>query len=213
MPIQVNSFINRVITATILCLLFVLFAGCGEKTPALNKLSRNALVVAFGDSLTYGTGAKDHQTYPAYLEDLTGLQVINEGKPGELSAEGRLRLPRVLDEHEPDLLILCHGGNDMLRKRSIQKLTENLTAMIGEARNRGIQVVLIGVPEPALFLLESAPVYETVASNAQIPIEKNTLPEILSDNDLKSDTIHPNAAGYRKLAEAISSLLKKAGAI
>lgn len=213
MPIQVNSFINRVITATIVCLLIILFAGCAEKTPALSKLSRNAVVVAFGDSLTYGTGAKNHETYPAHLQDLTGLRVINEGIPGELSTEGKERLPSVLDKHEPELLILCHGGNDMLRKRSTQKLTDNLIAMIEEARDRGIQVVLIGVPEPALFLLESAPIYQNIANKAQIPIEINTLPEILSDNDLKSDTIHPNAAGYRKLAEAVTSLLKKAGAI
>ena len=131
-------------------LLVFLLAGCGDKTPKLNKLSSNAVVVAFGDSLTYGTGAKDHQTYPAQLRNLTGLDVVNEGIPGELSAEGRKRLPGVLDEHKPELLILCHGGNDMLRKRSIKKLTENLTAMISEARERGIQVVLIGWC-PALY--------------------------------------------------------------
>lgn len=202
--------------AVLFCFLLTVFlavTGCGDKHPQLNKLPSNAVIVAFGNSLTYGTGAKDHEAYPAQLENLTGLQVINEGNPGELSTEGRKRLQDVLDEHQPHLLILCHGGNDMLRKRSIQELTDNLSAMIVEARNRGIQVILLGVPEPALFLLESAPVYERVASKEGIPIEKNSLPEILSDNDLKSDTIHPNAAGYRKLAEAITRLLKKAGAL
>lgn len=188
-------------------------AGCGDKTPQLTKLPTNAVIVAFGDSLTYGTGAKDHEAYPAQLEILTGFEVINEGNPGELSTDGRKRLPGVLDEYQPQLLILCHGGNDMLRKRSIQNLADNLIAMINEARSRGTQVVLLGVPEPALFLLESASVYEEVAGKEGIPIEKSSLPEILSDNDFKSDTIHPNAAGYRKLAEAISRLLKKAGAI
>lgn len=209
--------VNRVTLPGVLhyCLAITLLAlsGCGEKIPELTKLPSNAVIVAFGDSLTYGTGAKDHETYPAQLEKLTGLQVINEGKPGELSTDGRSRLPSVLDEHKPDLLILCHGGNDMLRKRSMQKLTDNLLAMISEARSRGIQVALIGVPEPALFLLESAPVYESVATKEHIPIDKSSLPEILSDSNLKSDSIHPNASGYRKLAEAMSSLLKKAGAI
>jgi len=191
----------------------LLVSGCGEKTPQLNRLSHDAIVVAFGDSLTYGTGAKDHETYPAQLEKLTGLQVINEGIPGEVSEQGLIRLPSVLDEHQPELLILCHGGNDMLRKKNKKSLENNLTAMISEAQQRGIQVLLIGVPEPALFLLESAALYEEVAKRKNIPIESAALPEIESDNDLKSDTIHPNAAGYRKLAEAVNNLLKKAGAL
>lgn len=199
-------------TATLFCMLFVV-SGCGEKTPQLNRLSSNAVIVAFGDSLTYGTGAKDQETYPAQLEKLTGLQVINEGVPGEVSEQGRSRLPSVLDEYQPELLILCHGGNDMLRKKNIKSLADNLTAMVSEAHQRGIQVIMIGVPEPALFLLKSAPLYEEVASQKNVPIDSVTLPEIESHNDLKSDTIHPNAAGYRKLAEAVAKLLKKAGAI
>lgn len=198
--------------AVILCS-FLLIAGCSDKTPQLTKLPSNAVILAFGDSLTYGTGAKDNETYPAYLEKLTGMEVINEGNPGELSAQGLNRLPSALEEHEPDLLILCHGGNDMLRKKSREKLANNLKAMIKLARDRGTQVVLLGVPEPALFLLESDPLYPEVAGSENVPIDSDTLPEILGDDDLKSDTIHPNATGYRILAEAVANLLKKAGAI
>lgn len=198
--------------AVIVCGL-LLVPACGDKTPALKRLSIDGVVVAFGDSLTYGTGAKKDESYPAQLEKLTGLQVINEGRPGELSAEGKQRLPSVLDKYQPELLILCHGGNDMLRKKSKKAIAENLSAMIAEARDRGIQVVLIGVPEPALFLLNSAPFYEQVAMAEKTPIDSITLPKIESDNNLKSDTIHPNAAGYRILAEGIARLLKTTGAI
>lgn len=208
-----QSIASRFAATGLLCLVIISIAACGDRTPPLKKLSANAVVVAFGNSLTYGTGAKDEETYPAQLESITGLQVINEGVPGEISAAGRKRLPAVLDEHQPELLILCHGGNDMLRKRSIQELTENLLAMIGEAQSRSIDVVLLGVPEPALFLLESAPVYKTVATRTEIPLEDDSLPEILSDNDLKSDGIHPNARGYRLLAESVAKLLKKTGAL
>jgi len=203
------QFRNYLIVA--LCLRAL--SACSEKIPALNKLSSDAVVVAFGDSLTYGTGAKDHESYPEQLSQLIDREVINEGIPGELSHDGLKRLPAVLDEHQPALLILCHGGNDLLRKRNPQSIASNLTAMINEARQRGIQVVLVGVPEPALFLLETAPFYTNIAKQENIPVERKILPEIESDNSLKSDTIHPNAAGYRKFAEALAQLLRRAGAV
>jgi len=203
------SFCNILIIA--ICLLGL--AACSDKTPPLKKLSSGAVIVAFGDSLTYGTGAKDHEAYPAQLSGLIQREVINEGRPGELSGDGLKRLPAVLDEYQPELLILCHGGNDLLRKKNTQSIVKNLKAMITEAKQRGIQVVLIGVPEPALFLLESAPFYSKIAAGENIPFEENILPTIESDNALKSDTIHPNAAGYRKFAEAIARLLSLAGAV
>lgn len=193
------------------CLLWL--PACSDTVPSLNKLPDDAVVVAFGDSLTYGTGAKDNETYPYYLSQIIQRDVINAGNPGELSAEGRQRLPQVLDKHQPDLLILCHGGNDLLRKKNREKLTANLKAMIGQAKQRGIQVMLIGVPEPALFLLESAPFYAKIAHSENIPLEREALPAIESNDTLKSDPIHPNAAGYRKLAQAIAKLLKTAGAV
>ncbi len=204
-----SGFAGRIL----LTIVFTLLAACAEKAPPLGKLSADAVIVAFGDSLTYGTGAKNHEAYPAQLALLIQRDVINAGKPGELTAEGLQRLPAILEEHQPELLILCHGGNDLLRKKNPQAIVSNLKAMITEAKKRGIQVVLVGVPEPALFLLESAPFYLKIASDENIPLEKDILPEIESDNALKSDTIHPNAAGYRKFAQAIAGLLKHAGAI
>ena len=191
----------------------LLVSACEDKVPPIDHLPNDAVIVAFGDSLTYGTGAKEHEAYPAQLSNLIKREVINEGIPGELSAQGLMRLPDVLDEHQPELLILCHGGNDLLRKRNQKSIVSNITAMIKEAKKRGIQVVLIGVPEPALFFLEPADFYSTIASKENIPIEKKALPDIESDDALKSDTIHPNAAGYRKLAEAIARLLERAGAV
>ena len=55
--------------------------------------------------------------------------------------------------------------------------------------------------------------YKEIAKEFKIPLEEKTLSDILADNSLKSDLIHPNAAGYRRLAEAVAALLKKSGAI
>ena len=198
--------------ALCLTLFAFLLSGCGSD-PDLPGLPHEAVVLAFGDSLTFGTGAKADESYPAVLQDLIDRRVINAGIPGEVSAEGRRRLPVLLERHEPELLLLCHGGNDLLRKRDRERLKANLHAMIGMARERGIPVVLIGVPRPALLLLESDETYPAVAEKLGVPLESELLPEILGDTSLKSDPIHPNAAGYRQLAEGIAELLRDRGAI
>jgi acyl-CoA thioesterase I len=181
----------------------------GAKPPLL---PRNALILAFGDSLTFGTGAAPTESYPAVLERLVGRRVVNTGVPGEVSGEGLLRLPGVLEREKPALLILCHGGNDLLRRLDRQQTAHNIRAMIRIARERGIGVILIAVPSPGLAL-SPAPFYREIAAELKIPLEEEALTGVLSDGSLRSDYIHPNAAGYRRLALSIAALLKEKGAV
>ncbi len=207
--------------------LLLLLTACGAP-PTLPRLPAGAVVLAFGDSLTYGTGADSGQSYPAVLTALAGRRVVNAGVPGEISAEGFARLPGVLDEYRPQLLILIHGGNDLLRKRSDdsrdgggraasgtaaeQELARNLRAMVEAARSRGIAVVLVGVPAPGL-LLSVPDLYEKLAEEQRLPYDAEALRTILGDRALKSDPIHPNAEGYRQLAQRLHALLRAAGAL
>ncbi len=75
------------------------------------------------------------------------------------------------------------------------------------------KAVMLGVPKPSLFLMDSAEIYQQVAEQQKIPIDLETLPKILSTNHLKSDAIHPNAEGYRLMAENIFNLVIESGAL
>ena len=191
--------------------LLLLASGCGQqaKLPPIAPLS---VVLAFGDSLTYGTGANEDESYPAQLAKRTGWRVVREGVPGEVSESGLARLPALLEEHRPRLLLLCHGGNDFLRRLPKEKAAENLRAMIRLAKARGVEVLLIGTPEPGLTVTPAA-FYAEIAKEFHIPYEGDVLSKILRDGSLKSDQIHPNAQGYRLMAERVYDLLKKAGAL
>lgn len=187
-------------------------AGCGPNVPKVSPLGPNDVVVAFGDSLTYGTGANEAESYPAVLGQLIGRKVVRSGVPGEMTSGGLARLESVIEEHRPALVIVGLGGNDMLRKVGDAQIKDNLRRIIQALQARGITVVLFGVPKPAL--VTSAPeFYEELAKEFRIPYEGKIVTSVLYRPDEKSDPIHPNAKGYRRMAEALAELLKKAGAL
>ncbi len=191
---------------------FAFLAACSSEEIRLPRLAGNAVVLAFGDSLTYGTGADAGNSYPAVLEKRIGFRVANAGVPGEVTGEGLARLPMVLEREKPALVLLCHGGNDLIRRLDSRQTAQNIRSMIRLSREKGAAVVLIAVPSPGLSLAPP-PLYREIAKSLSLPLEEKALPAVLSDASLKSDYIHPNAAGYRRLAEAIAGLLKKSGAV
>lgn len=205
------SAIKTYLYAVILLAAAMLLPAC-SKTPQLPLLAADATILAFGDSLTAGTGAGSEESYPAVLAILTGRKVVNAGVPGEVSADGVTRLPELLEREHPALLIICHGGNDLLAHQDHQMIAGNLRSMIRIAGERGVPVLLVAVPSPALTL-KPPPLYEELAREFQIPIEQKVLARILRKGTLKSDYIHPNASGYRLLAEDLLKLLKKSGAL
>ncbi|SDW95803.1 arylesterase [Thiocapsa roseopersicina] len=195
----------------ILALTVLLLVGC-SRAPDLPRLPSDAVILAFGDSLTRGTGAGDGEGFAEILALSSGREVVNAGVPGEESDAGLARLPSVLDAVQPSLVILGHGGNDMLRRRDLELTKANLRQMVLLARDRGASVVLLGIPKPAL-LLGTHPLYRELADELEVPLEDEVLADVVADRDLKADQIHPNAAGYRQVAEAVHRLLTDAGAL
>lgn len=124
----------------LICLLLAITAGalltaCSSDAKS-SRLAGDAVILAFGDSLTFGTGASPAESYPAVLESLVGRRVVNSGVPGEVTADGLSRLPEVLEKEKPALMILCHGGNDLLRRLDQRQTAKNLRKMIRLAQKR-----------------------------------------------------------------------------
>ena len=196
---------------TLLLIFQILLTACSS-TPQLSPLPDYAVVLAFGDSLTAGTGAAPEASYPAVLSRLIRRTVVNAGMPGEVTAAGLARLAETLDREKPALVLLCLGGNDFLQRLDQAKAEENLRSMVRMMRERGIAVVLIGVPQLG-FGVDVPGWYTELAKEAGVPYEGKLLKRILADRSLKSDPIHPNAAGYQQLAEGLAVVLKKNGAL
>ena len=189
----------------------LLLAGCSDD-PTLPRLVADDVIVAFGDSLTYGTGADTQTAYPAVLSTLIHHPVINAGVPGETTSEAITRLPQVLNQYHPKLVLLCLGGNDILRQQPPATIAENLRTLIRAIQASGASVVLIAVPEPKVF--GGAPAfYADIADELKLPYDGEAFNEVLRNPSLKSDPIHANAEGYRLVAERLAALLKSSGAL
>lgn len=186
----------------------IVVKNVSPKQEPLTSFPPQGVILAFGDSLTYGYGANPSESYPERLEEKLGRRVINGGISGELSKEGLKRLPSLLQLYKPKILILCHGGNDILKKQDLQTLRTNLEQMIRLAQTHNIDVVLVSVPQFGILQLTPPPLYTELAEAYDLEIEEDILADILLDNRYKSDYIHPNALGYQKMAEAIEKLLR-----
>lgn len=213
---KINKFLKKIGFGSLMITAALTLAACSDHNDVI-KLQNNSKIIAFGDSLTYGHGAlSDDDTYPSQLEKITGYTVINAGVNGDTAHAGVKRIGKVVQEHNPELVLVSLGGNDMLRKQD-KDLEANLSAIIEYLISRNIQVVLIAEPQPSIaFLVNSlndAEVYQTVAKKYDIPLIENVFSKYLSEYKYKSDTIHLNSEGYELVAEDVAKELKSFGFI
>ncbi|MGB4336382.1 MAG: GDSL-type esterase/lipase family protein [Chromatiaceae bacterium] len=193
-----------------------LLSACSQE-PQLTALPPGTTVLAFGDSVTFGTGAAPGEDWPTALALGTGWEVINAGVPGDTAEAGKSRIQALLDQHQPALVIIEMGGNDFLRRRPRQAVKEDLRHLLRTVRQSGAQAVLVAVPEVSLLNLVigkgDAPLYQELAKEEAVPVIDQVFSEILSQPELRADQIHPNAEGYRRMASGIYDHLKQAGAL
>lgn len=193
--------------ALVLAVLLTALSGCqpgGSLPPHLT--SPGTTLVAFGDSVTAGTGAAPDRSYPHRLEETLGLPVINAGVPGDTTADALDRLHRIL-ALDPWLVIVELGGNDLLRRRPVEQVEADLSEILHSLRAHGTAVVLVEV-EPPLFGGGYSGLHERLAERFDVPLVDGVVGEVLADPARKSDQIHPNAAGYADIARAVARVVE-----
>lgn len=205
-------------TRGFLALLVLLLAVACGGTKNEAALATGSKVLALGDSLTAPHGVKPGEDWPTLLAQKTGWVVINAGISGNTSAQALERLPALLEEHQPQLVLVSLGGNDMLRKLPQAQTVANLGSMLDLVKARGAKAVLLATPKPSIAgavfnSLSAADFYAEVAKDKKVPLIADALPEVLSDTALKADQLHPNVAGHALLATKIFEALQKIGFI
>lgn len=205
----------RTLLAIVLAVLFVLLGGCGKK-PGQSAIPPGASVLAIGDSVTFGTGAGTGMDYPSQLAAITGWIIHNHGIPGDTTTGVNERIAAAMSDTKPVLVLLEIGGNDFLRRTSEAEVKERIRATLQQIRSHGIPVVLVAVPQfsplgAVLGRLPDAPLYAELAREENVAVVPDVLSDVLSEDELKADAIHPNAAGYKRMAEGIADRLTRSG--
>lgn len=179
-----------------------------KDSPSFEKVDvSKGSIVAFGDSLVYGIGAQEGEGFVAQLSTKIEKPIINMGVPGNTTAEGLARLNTVLALN-PSLVLVLLGGNDYLRRVPAEQTFANIDAIITELTKREIGVVLLGVQGGVLsdpFEKE----FERLSKKHDIPYVPNVLDGIIMKKELMNDMVHPNTAGYTKIADKVYSVLAK----
>ena len=168
------------------------------------ELRKDAVILAFGDSLTVGIGGSGID-YPNQLGKLIRREIINAGSSGELTAQGIARLEETLNVKGFDFLIICHGINDLYRKVPISEIKKNLAQMIRSAHNKDIPVILIALPDPTSRRLH--PLFKEVANETGAILDSHSLVSVFTNPLYKADPVHLNREGYIRLAENVSQFL------
>jgi acyl-CoA thioesterase-1 len=199
----------------ILMLAAGLLAGCGKRKK-LTALPPGSGVLAFGDSVTWGTGAGPGDDWPSRLAKATGWRIDNAGVPGDTAEAARSRLPPLLAAQRPALVIIEIGGNDFLRRRPAQAVKEDVRQLVRTAAASGAQVVLVAVPELSLLGAltqrpSDAALYRELGEEEKVPVIESVFAETLANPEWRADQIHPNAEGYRRMAAGIESALRQSG--
>jgi acyl-CoA thioesterase-1 len=174
-------------------------------------------IIVLGDSLSSGYGLNGAASWVTLLDRRLSdegyeYDVVNASIAGDTSAGGLSRLPRLLEVHEPELVVIEMGGNDGLRGQPVGNLRTNLEKMIELVKASGAAVLLTGIQIPPnygpLYTSQFADLYPLLAEQHEIPLVEFLMDGVaLNDHLMQSDRIHPNADGQPLMLDNVWRVL------
>jgi acyl-CoA thioesterase-1 len=197
---------NRLPVFVFLSLCILGFAGCTKKE-IKNIDSSGKSIICFGDSITFGYGASPGEDYPAELARLLNRPVINSGVSGDTSCEGLLRFEKEVLEREPLLVLIEFGGNDFIKKIPKETTVDNTRRMIRMIQAKGGMAAIVDI-SAGMFLRDYRALYSRLAKEEGCIFVPAVLTRLITNPSMKSDFLHPNAAGYRIVAQRVEKVIR-----
>ena len=197
---------NKLLVLLFYCSIVLLLVGCAKRE-IKNIDSKGKNIICFGDSITWGYGAAPGEDFPSALAKLIDIPVINAGIDGDISPEGTKRLESDVLDREPLLVIIEFGGNDFLRKIPKELTLNNIKEMVEKIQAKGAMVAIADV-SAGPFLKEYRVAFQKIAKEEGVIFIPGILSGIVTNSHLKSDFIHPNAEGYKLIAQKVYLAIK-----
>jgi len=186
-------------------------------SPALAQ-NPGPVILIVGDSISAAYGLAPEQGWTQLLRDRLAAQgyryrVVNASISGDTTAGGRSRLPALLREHHPAIVVIELGGNDGLRGGNLDAMRDNLDAMVAAAQKSGARVMLVGMRMPPnygpAYTRKFDSTYEAIARMHRIPLVPFFFEGFAETSELfQPDRIHPTAAAQPRLLDNVWPTLK-----
>jgi acyl-CoA thioesterase-1 len=204
---------GRLISLLVLVLLAAIPLGIYffmQRDQPLACADTKPVIVVFGDSLVTGYGAQAGEDFVSVLSGYIDVPIVNAGRNGDTSASALVRVNQAM-QVRPDIVIIVLGGNDALQRIPLTETEENLRKIMysfASYQSRPIRMVLVA--EPGGLLSDPyGPMYARLAEEFHAELVPNVLSGLLGHAEFMSDNIHPNAAGYAKIAAKIKPALER----
>ena len=181
-------------------------------------MAADRTILVFGDSLSAAFGLQPQQGWVALLGQRVqtqgyGYHVVNASVSGETTAGGLARLPRALQVHHPEIVVLELGANDALRGLPLDNTRSNLDEMVRAMQASGARVLLVGIQIPPnygpRYTTEFTAIFPDLAKQYHVPLVPFLLQDVaLNPTRMQEDGLHPNATGEPIVLETVWTYLK-----
>jgi len=209
---KIDSFTKRSWFSVAILLIVISTATTANQSSSTAKK-----ILVLGDSLSAGLGVDYDQSWPFLVQKEINnadynYTVINAGISGDTTSGGLSRLPKLISQHNPEILILELGGNDGLRGTPLSAVEKNLRKMIELSNQSGIIVLMMGVQLPPNYGVSYTTSFESIFANLSeefgLVLVQGELAGMVKNGLMQPDGIHPNVAGHIMVQQAVWKGLK-----